>query len=371
MCKHSRVQHVALYGVALLSIAMVSAGPSRAQLRHNALPDQTPPEMLNGIAMDEDGYLWVTDMTGSQLLQLEAPGTTIVARYGRDEGVDGPDDLVIDPDFVYYTAAATLAGAVGKLDRRTGRATTLAATGIGTNPIAWGPDGKLLAGLSPAASAELGVALGLTGLFEIEPVTGDFKLIVPDDKGINAFCFAPDGYVYGPHGLWGTDVLRIDLHSGEVTSIHEVNMASSVRYNPRDQHLYALASETETRAILVRMALDGSDYSVFARMSNQPNAFMTSADNFVIAPDGTFYVTRFLSPIITRISADGTDIQDFPVGQASADAVRASRDLTQADDIVAVAGAAATPVKSPRTYDCVDVVIVRDSHRLVLEPECS
>jgi sugar lactone lactonase YvrE len=152
-------------------------------------------------------------------------------------------------------------------------------------------------------------------LFEVDPASGAFKQIVADDKGINAFCYAPDGHVYGPHGLWGTDVLRIDLESGEVTSIHDVNLASSVRYNPRDEHLYVLAAESATRAILVRMALDGSDYSVFARMSDQPDAFMTSADNFAIAPDGTFYVTRFLAPIITRISADGTDIQDFAVGQ--------------------------------------------------------
>lgn len=278
--------------------------------------DQTPPLMLNGIAMDEEGYLWVTDMIDSQLLKLEAPGHRIVARYGAEVGVDGPDDLVIDRDYVYYTAAATLSGAVGRLDRRTGKAETLAATGNGINPIAWGPDGKLLAGLSPAASAEIGVALGLTGLFEIDPVSGAFELIVPDDKGVNAFCFAPDGFLYGPHGLNGTAVLRIDIHSGDVTSIHETNLASSVRYNPRDEHLYVLAAESETRAVLLRMALDGSDYSVFARLSEQRDAFVVSADNFVIAPDGTFYVTRFLAPVITRVSADGQQIEDIPVGGA-------------------------------------------------------
>lgn len=280
-----------------------------------ALADQTPPQMINGIAVDEAGYLWITDMVGSQLLRLEAPGNVIVGRYGREAGVDGPDDLVLDRDFVYYTAAATLLGAVGKLDRYTGKATTLARTGIGTNPIAWGPDGKLLAGLSPAASGEIGVALGLNGLLEVDPVSGDFKKIVADDKGINAFCYAPDGYVYGPHGLNGTAVLRIDLESGEVTSLREVTLASSVRYNPLDEHLYVLAGESATRAILLRMALDGSDFSVFARMSEQPDAIGTSADNFAIAPDGTFYVSRFLSPIITRISADGSAIEDFPVGR--------------------------------------------------------
>ena len=278
-------------------------------------PDQTSPKMLNGIAVDEEGYLWIADMEDSQLIRLEPPGEKIIARYGRELGVDGPDDLVLNADYVYYTAAATLFGAVAKLDRKTHEVTTIADTGLGTNPIAWGPNGKLLAGRSPAATGELGVALGLNGLLEIDPARRGYKTLVEDDRGVNAFCYAPDGFVYGPHGLNGTAVLRIDLSSGKVTSIHDANLASSVRYNPRDQHLYVLAAESETRAILLRMALDGSDYSVFARMSNQPEATLISADNFAIAPDGTFYVTRFQQPIITRISADGTRVEDFQVGR--------------------------------------------------------
>lgn len=271
--------------------------------------------MLNGIVVDEEGYLWVADMLDSQLLRLEAPGEKIIARYGRERGVDGPDDLVLDEDFVYYTAAATLFGAVAKLDRKTLEVTTIAATGLGTNPIAWGPHGKLLAGRSPAATRELGVALGLNGLLEVDPDKHKWKTLVADDKGINAFTYAPDGFVYGPHGLNGTAVLRIDLESGEVKTIHETKLCSAVRYNPRDQHLYALAAESEQRAILLRMALDGSDFSVFARMSELPEAQFISGDNFAIAPDGTFYVTRFQPAIISRISADGSQIDDFYVGK--------------------------------------------------------
>lgn len=298
--------------------ATTAAGSSAAPTAlRSARVDQSPPAMLNGIAIDEEGVVWIADMLDSQLIGVEMPSGRIVARYGREVGVDGPDDLVVDRDFIYYTAAATLFGATAKLDRNTGRATTIAPTGIGTNPIAWGPHGKLLVGLSPAASAEVGVALGLNGLFEVDPERGTYKLIVEDDKGVNAFCMAPDGYLYGPHGLWGTAVLRINIDSGEVTTVHETKLASAVRYNPLDDHLYALAGESETRATLLRMALDGSDFSVFARMSELPDSIGTSADNFAIAPDGTFYVTRFLYPIITRISADGSQVEDLYVGDAN------------------------------------------------------
>ncbi|MET0390460.1 MAG: hypothetical protein ABW321_31095 [Polyangiales bacterium] len=276
---------------------------------------QTAPVMVNGIVVDDQGHLWVCDGLGSELLELEAPGERILARYGRDVGVDGPDDLVIDHDFVYYTANFTLFNAVAKLDRRTGRAATIAEPALGTNPIAWTPEGKLYVGATPAASGELGAALGITGLYEVDPISGAYALVVADDGGSNGFSVGPDGAVYGPHWT-GTSVIRIDPQSGEVRELHKgLQFASSVRYNVRDDRLYVLTGETAYRATLVSMALDGSNSHVFARLSEQPDALLVSADNFAIAPDGTFYVTRFVTPIITRVSADGATIDDFHVGR--------------------------------------------------------
>ena len=309
-----RICCVLVLGVSSVAAVTSSVAHAEEQLSVSVSVSQAPPLMLNGIAVDEEGYLWVCDGLGSELLKLEAPGRKIVARYGRRQGVDGPDDLVIDRDFVYYTANFTLFNAVAKLDRRSGRARQIAAPATGTNPIAWSPSGKLYVGLTPAASGELGAALGLTGLYEVDPVTGDYELIVADDGGINAFSVGPDGGVYGPH--WeATSVVRVDPVSGKITRLNgDVGLASSVRYNALDDHLYVLAGESETRATLVRMALDGSEMSVFARLSEQPDALLTSADNFAIAPDGTFYVTRFLVPVITRVSADGSVIEDIRVG---------------------------------------------------------
>ena len=50
-------------------------------------------------------------------------------------------------------------------------------------------------------------------------------------------------------------------------------------------------------------------------MEPSPGALLVSADNFAIAEDGTFYVTRFLTPIISRVSADGSQIDDLKVGR--------------------------------------------------------
>lgn len=303
---------------ALVAVSVtVSSGIASAQATAPVVAegvDQTPPTMINGIAVDEEGYLWVCDGTGSELLRLEAPGERIVARYGRREGVDGPDDVVVDRDYVYYTAAFTLAGAVAKLDRREGRATTLAPTGLGTNPIAFAPNGKLYAGLSPAVSGVLGQALGANGLYEVDPVTGDYRLLLADDAGMNAFAAVSDGFVYGPHALLNA-VMKVEVETGKIeTLLADLPIVASVRHNPRDDRLYVLAGET-TQPVLLRMARDGSDLQEFARLSEQPDALISSGDNFAFAPDGTIYVTRFLQPLITRVSADGSIVEDFAVGK--------------------------------------------------------
>jgi sugar lactone lactonase YvrE len=272
--------------------------------------------MLNGIAVDEQGYLWVCDGTGSELLRLEAPGHVIVGRYGRSAGVDGPDDVVTDKDFVYYTAAFTLFGAVAKLDRKTGRATTIAAVGPGVNPIAWTPTGKLYAGKTPAASTVLGELLGFNGLYEVDPSTNTFREVMADDAAMNGFTVAPDGMVYGPIGRF-TAVVKVDPFTKKITTIRDnLQCVSAVRYSPRDQHLYFLdcGGPPPTKPIISRMALDGSDFSVFAHLSEPPADTLTSTDNFAIAPDGTIYVTRFQQIVVTRVSPDGKVTEDFPVG---------------------------------------------------------
>lgn len=275
--------------------------------------DQSPPAMLNGISIDEAGYLWVAAGADSQLLRLEPPGTNIVERYATDWWLDGPDDLVATPDAVYYTAMA--AGNVNKLDRRTGKNTVLGQVGTGVNPIVLTAAGKLLVGLAPGPVPEL--APFFTGLYEVDPKgVARPRTVLRDSHSINAFCVAPDGHAYGPTL---TAVLRFNLESGEVTTIHEgFGYAGAVRFNPHDQKLYVLdvhPAENPRAAFLYSMKLDGSDFGVFARLSEVDHDDFT-ADNFAIAEDGTFYVTRLYTIKVTRVSPDGTYAEDFVVGKA-------------------------------------------------------
>jgi hypothetical protein len=244
-------------------------------------------------------------------LRIEPPGEKIVERYATDWELDGPDDLVATPEAVYYTAMVP--GNVNRLDRRTGKNIVLGHVGTGVNPIVLTPAGKLLVGLAPGPVPEL--APLFTGLFELDShAPSRPRTVLRDSRSINAFCVAADGYAYGPTQ---TAVLRFDLQSSEVTTIREgFGYAGSVRFNPRDQKLYVLdvyPPDNRRSAVLYSMRLDGSDFAVFARLSEVPTDDF-SADNFAIAEDGTFYVTRLYLNKITRVSHDGQRVEDFVVG---------------------------------------------------------
>jgi hypothetical protein len=225
--------------------------------------------------------------------------------------LDGPDDLVVTPDSAYYTAS--LSGDVNRLDRRTGENEVLGQVGLGVNSIVLTSQGKLLVGIAPGPIPEL--APLFTGLYEVD--TSGIRqpqLILPDSHSINAFCVPPDGYAYGPTQ---TSVLRIDLAKRTFQTVRSgFGYAGAVRYNARDQRLYVLdvaPPESPRAAILYRMGVDGADFEVFARLSPVSTDDF-SADNFAIAADGTFYVTRLYEAKITRVSPDGARAEDFVIG---------------------------------------------------------
>ena len=276
--------------------------------------DQTPPAMVNGIAIDEAGHLWVAAGADSELLRLEAPGEKIVERYPTEWLLDGPDDLVATPEAVYYTAMAS--GNVKKLDRSTGKNEVIGRVGLGVNPIVLTEQGTLLVGLAPGPAPEL--APLFTGLFEVDPAGAKRpQRVLRDSRSINAFCVAPDGRAYGPTQ---TSVLRFDLSTGDVETIHEgFGYAGAVRYNPHDEKLYVLdvyPRDNRREAHLYSMKLDGSDFGLFARLSEIEDDNFT-ADNFAIAEDGTFYVSRLYMIKITRVSPDGQRVEDFSIGAPS------------------------------------------------------
>jgi sugar lactone lactonase YvrE len=148
--------------------------------------------------------------------------------------------------------------------------------------------------------AELG-----KGLLEVDPTGKIAPRMINEDIESNAFAQAPDGFLYGPSY---ETVIKIDLKTGTFEALVDGFIFScSVRYNPRDGYLYVLETIPGT---IYRVALDGSSKQLFATLSAD-----YLADNFAIAKDGSFLVTRFSGPIVTRVSPDGATAVDYTIGE--------------------------------------------------------
>ena len=70
----------------------------------------------NGIYFGPDDNLYIASFYGQEIIVMNKQNGKIIRRFGVDEGVTGPDDLVFHPDgkSLYYTDILT--GYVGRID---------------------------------------------------------------------------------------------------------------------------------------------------------------------------------------------------------------------------------------------------------------
>lgn len=163
----------------------------------------------NGLDIGPDGLLYIASVNGQEIVVMNKNNGKILKRYGPDQGVLGPDDLVISPDGKYLYWTDLIAGYVGRmtLDGVRDRYQFVAP---GVNPITFSKDGtRLFVGLD---------FLG-DGLFELDPdlQAPPKAIILPEPGGnpfplgfFNAFDFGEDGRLYGPL-FAGNLVISVDV----------------------------------------------------------------------------------------------------------------------------------------------------------------
>ena len=269
------------------SAGTTTSSPTTTTTLPTPIDDQTPPVGANGLAFGPDGQLWVADLVGSQVLSVDPETGAILARFGADEGVVGPDDVAIAADgSIYWTGFVT--GVVGRISPA-GENEIIAELSPGANPITFTDDGRLLVGLAEASDA----------LYEIDPEGSEEPRLIAEELGdVNAFAVGPDGFLYGPRfGLNGEGaVVRIDIESGEATEVTDgFNFPAAVKFDA-DGSLYVL------HVISPELFLVDVDSGELTSVTEPPTALV---DNFAIADDGRFFVTAFNEPVISVISVDG------------------------------------------------------------------
>ncbi|KAA0232909.1 MAG: Virginiamycin B lyase [Acidimicrobiales bacterium] len=249
--------------------------------------DQTPPLGVNGLTV-EDGAIWMADLSGGEVMKLDAATGEILERYGAEDGVASPDDVALGPDgAVYWTGFEE--GQVGRI--ADGESEVIAQLPPGANPLAFAADGTLYVGLAVVGDAIYKVATDGSGEAEI----------VADAPGdVNGFTIGADGFLYGPAGgaLGPGSIVKVDLTTGEVSEVVGGIVAVVATDFDGDGVLHALSP---LPAQILRIDLEAGTAEVERELPG------VIPDNLAYATDGTLYVSHFNEPAISVIAPDGSE----------------------------------------------------------------
>lgn len=286
----------AFIGVVALLLLLHAGGVAHAQAElpvvHTAaaanariLVQGSPLRSGNGITTDHQGRLYVASVTGQDITVFDARNGRILQRFGRDIGVQSPDDVAIGPDgSIYWTGL--FSGEVVRI-RPDGTNTIIAQLGPGPNPITFSADGRLFVGIAVFGDA----------LYELDPegVTPP-RLVVQNLGGLNAFDFGPDGLLYSP--LRATrSVIRINVDTGESAVVAtDFQLVSAVRFN--NQGILHVADPLTGE--LFQVDIVSGAKTVVAELA-------PGLDNFVFDSQDRFFGANIF---------DGSVIQLLPNGRA-------------------------------------------------------
>lgn len=255
--------------------------------------DQRPPVAVNGLAL-RGGRLFLADLKGGEILAVDPENGRITARWGTALGLDAPDDLALATDGSLYFSGY-LAGTVGRISPA-GDVSTIATLGPGVNPIAFSADGELFAGRAQLAE----------GIYEVALDGAPPRLVTSSAGQVNSFAFGPGGALYGPRfGLDGAGALvRIDPESG-ATDVVTTGFGFPVAVEVRGNTAYVLQA---VPAKLFTVDLDTGAMRELATLATVP-------DNLALGPDGTFWVSSFVDPVVVVLGPDGTPARELRIGE--------------------------------------------------------
>ena len=165
---------------------------------------QGPPiHGINGIYFDSDDNILCASVYDRSITKINPQTGDIIAKYGPEIGVDGPDDVIIGPDgSIYWTSI--LFGEVGKMTPDGTVKKQFVAPGV--NPITFSDDGRLFVACDFFGD----------GLYEVDPnLETAPKQIIPELGWLNGFDFGPDGLLYGPI-IALSQIAKIDIDAPSV-----------------------------------------------------------------------------------------------------------------------------------------------------------
>jgi len=270
----------------------------------------------NGLAFGPNGLLHVASVIGSEIVVMDPRDGAVRRRLTTLEGVNGPDDLAFGPDgSLFWTSILT--GEVAGFDAA-GKRVVAGNPGVGVNPIAFSPDGRLF-----VAQCFFGA-----GLFELDPTGNTEPSLITGELGpgcaLNGMAWGSDGRLYGPRWFTG-EVVSVDVTSGEWrVEASGFEVPAAVKFDGRG-NLHVL--DTATGQVL---RLDDNGPVEIARLT-------PGLDNFAFDLRNRLYVSSFVDGSVVRIDPDGDQVELAPAGMAHPGgvAVLAADGATPAQVVVA------------------------------------
>ncbi len=279
----------------------------------------------NGLDVGPDGNLYIASVNGQEIVVMNKNNGKIIRRFGADNDVLGPDDMVFGPDGTFYWTDI-LTGFVG---RKNVNGTTLGYQPVapGVNPIRFSkpnPD-------DPESEPRLFVALDFLGdgLYELDPDLVDPPrpiISCPDEFGLGFFNSFDtrweDGrlWLYGP--LFALNVvIAIDVDSFDNTvfpadlsglfaslGTGQIRIVAGSLTPPSDLFNPA-AAKFGPEGLLYVLDQAGKVWKVNADGEDDKTLFTTlqpGLDNMTFDDDGTLYMTN---------NDEGWVAEVFPNGQ--------------------------------------------------------
>jgi sugar lactone lactonase YvrE len=234
----------------------------------------------NGIYFNAEDDLFVASVVGRSITQLDPCSGRIITRFGSEQGVEAPDDLIFDSaGNLYWTAFLT--GEVARLTPE-GNKSTLAVLGPGVNAITLSADESKLYVSRIFLSDELW-EIDLGGINQP-------RLLAQNIGGLNGMDIGPDGRLYGPLWYHG-QVVSIDTTTGSLQIVaDDLATPAAVKFN----HAGELFVVDQSRGQVLRVDIKEGKLEFIADVG-------IGADNLAFDSHDLMYVTNTQDSAIRRV----------------------------------------------------------------------
>ena len=244
----------------------------------------------NGINFDSEDVLYVTSILNSEIVLMDRETGAPIQRLGADQGVTGPDDVVIAPDgTLYWTNYSS-----GEACRRAGDTTTCQFVGAFINPITISDDGRLFVATAMPVLSD--------ALYELDPDLVQAPQRIFNNAGmLNGMDWGPDGFLYAPS--WTeANILRIDVDSCDESESCDretivdgtIGMPAAVKFDSRG-NLYAL--DSVSGQVLQIDAATGSVTLI--------TTLPAGLDNLAFDSEDRLFVSNIVTGLVVEVLPDG------------------------------------------------------------------